>query len=70
MNRWLNVRVTAKRFDEVGALVVGVALLAGCTALSWLMLPELPVRTTFILGASLGAAWMGLAGVAGQLRRL
>jgi len=68
MKRWLDVRVTAKRFDEVGALAVAVPLLAGCTALAWLMLSELPAHTTFVLGACLRAGWTVLAGVAWQLR--
>jgi hypothetical protein len=68
MRRYLKAQVTAKRFDEVGAWVAGVLLLAVCTALGLLMASELPPRTNFLIGAAVGAGWMVLAVVGHQLR--
>jgi hypothetical protein len=69
MRRLLSVRVTQRRIDGPAALVVGVSLLATCTALVLLMLPELSRIATFVLGAAVGAAWLVLAQVAWQVLR-
>jgi hypothetical protein len=64
MKRLFNSRVTARRFDEAAALVVATCLLAACTVLALLMVSELPPRTTFLLGAAVGAGWTVLAVIA------
>jgi hypothetical protein len=61
MRRFLSGRVTTKGFDETASLAAGVLLLAACTSLVLLMLWELHPRTTFFLGAAIGAAWLVLA---------
>lgn len=69
MRRFLNARVTTKGFDETASLAAGVLLLAACTALALLMLSELSPRTTFLLGAAVGAGWLVLAQTARHVLR-
>jgi hypothetical protein len=60
MKRLLSYRLTPAVFDEMACWIVAVGLLVVCSVLSFEMLPVLGYALSFLVLASVFAAWVVL----------